>query len=49
MEDLEYYKENIGQVREHGRTSEGLMSKTIIEHIFDFRLYSKNIVILLKF
>tara|TARA_R100001594_G_C3986074_1_gene251283 strand:- start:21 stop:182 length:162 start_codon:yes stop_codon:yes gene_type:complete len=31
MEDLEYYKENIGQVKEHGKTSEGLMSKTIID------------------
>ncbi len=31
MEDLEYYKENIGQVKEHGKTSNGLMSKTVID------------------
>ena len=30
-EDLEYYKENIGQVKEHGKTSDGLMSKTVID------------------
>ena len=31
MEDLEYYKENIGQVKEYGKTLNGLMSKTIID------------------
>ena len=31
MEDLEYYKENIGKVKEHGITKYGLMSKTIID------------------
>ena len=31
MEDLEYYKENIGQVKEHGKNRHGLMSKTVID------------------
>ena len=29
-EDVEYYKDNIGEVREHGKTIHGLMSKTTI-------------------
>ena len=31
MEDLEYYKENIGQVKEHGKKADGIMSKTVID------------------
>ena len=31
MEDLEYYKDNIGKVEEHGRTNKGAMSTTIID------------------
>ena len=30
-EDLEYYKENIGQVKEHGKKADGIMSKTVID------------------
>lgn len=29
-EDVEYYKDNIGEVRIHGRTIRGLMSKTTV-------------------
>ena len=29
-EDLEYYKNNIGEVKEHGKTVHGNMSSTII-------------------
>tara|TARA_R110002020_G_scaffold349892_2_gene563348 strand:+ start:488 stop:649 length:162 start_codon:yes stop_codon:yes gene_type:complete len=31
MEDLEYYKDNIGKVEEHGRTNKGVMSTTVID------------------
>ena len=30
-EDLEYYKNNIGEVKEHGKTIKGKMSKTIVD------------------
>ena len=29
-EDLEYYKNNMGEVKEHGKTIEGIMSRTTI-------------------
>ena len=30
-EDLEYYKNNIGEVKEHGKTIKGNMSRTTID------------------
>ena len=30
-EDLEYYKNNIGEVKEHGKTIKGKMSRTIVD------------------